>query len=98
MKKLLFMLMLASCSTTNEFPPTFGRVVVLMDVNKDGTTQNIRIVESDPPDYFDQEAIKAAKKWRYHPGDGKKDHRLVIEFKATPEEESRTLEKEQPGN
>ncbi|WP_141732412.1 energy transducer TonB [Oligoflexus tunisiensis] len=85
---LLLLLLVASCSTTNSDAPISGRVVILLDVDKSGATDNIRVLESDPPGFFDQEAIKAAKKWKYKQGSSKENHRVVIDFKLSPEEQA----------
>lgn len=86
---IFLLLFVASCSTTNSSDPISGRVVMLLDIDNSGAPDNIRILESDPPGFFDDEAIKAAKKWKYVPGSLKKNHRVVIDFKLSPEEEQR---------
>ncbi len=44
-----------------------GWVEVQFTVLKDGTTRNIRIVESSPEGYFEQSVLDAVTTWRYEP-------------------------------
>lgn len=50
-----------------------GVVRVAYDVTVDGTVENARVVESNPPGVFDAAALDAVRKWRFHPAvrDGK---------------------------
>jgi protein TonB len=61
---------------------------MLLDITNSGVPDNIRVLESDPPGFFDQEAMKAAKKWKYEPV-SLKNHRVVIDFKLSPEQEQK---------
>ena len=44
-----------------------GDVMVAYDVNVDGTVENARVVEAEPPGVFDAAALDAVRKWRFHP-------------------------------
>lgn len=44
-----------------------GWVHLRFDVTAEGTTDNIVVVDSDPPDTFDRAAIDAVKKYKYKP-------------------------------
>ena len=44
-----------------------GWVRVEFLINQNGTTQAIRILESEPPEIFDQAAIDAVEKWQFKP-------------------------------
>jgi protein TonB len=45
-----------------------GSVVLELIVRSDGTTSNIRVIRSLDPGGLDEEAIRAAKQWRFEPG------------------------------
>lgn len=44
-----------------------GYVVVEFSVSTLGTVKNPKVIEADPPNIFNKEAIKAAKKFKYKP-------------------------------
>lgn len=44
-----------------------GRVVVQFTVRKNGKVADVKVVESDPPDVFDDAVLRAVRKWRYEP-------------------------------
>lgn len=44
-----------------------GVVHVEYDVTVDGTVENARVVDSNPPGVFDAAALDAVRKWRFHP-------------------------------
>ncbi|MBN1378610.1 MAG: TonB family protein [Gammaproteobacteria bacterium] len=44
-----------------------GYVIVEFMVTKLGTTQDIKVVEAQPPGYFERAAIQAASKFKYKP-------------------------------
>ncbi|MCY3885183.1 MAG: energy transducer TonB [Gammaproteobacteria bacterium] len=59
---------------TLEFPQeardageTQGSVVVEYDIEVDGTVSNLLIVSSDPPELFDEEALRFVGAWRFRP-------------------------------
>ncbi|HEX5055637.1 MAG TPA: TonB family protein [Gammaproteobacteria bacterium] len=44
-----------------------GYVLLEFNVTKTGTLQNIKVIDSTPPGYFEQEALRAASQFRYEP-------------------------------
>jgi len=44
-----------------------GSVILSFDVDRNGATDNIKIVESNPPQTFDKVSITALNKWKYKP-------------------------------
>lgn len=44
-----------------------GFVVVSFDVNRQGTVENLRIVESEPRGTFERGVIQSVLQWRYEP-------------------------------
>lgn len=42
-----------------------GHVIVGYDVTVDGTVENVRVIESDPPGVFDDAALAAVRAWRF---------------------------------
>jgi len=44
-----------------------GWVYLRFDVTAEGTTANIRVLDSDPPKIFDRAAIRAVEKYKYKP-------------------------------
>ncbi len=44
-----------------------GYVIVRLTVTPQGTTENIEVIEADPPGYFERAAIQAASKFKYKP-------------------------------
>jgi TonB family protein len=44
-----------------------GSVILSFDVDKSGATDNIKVVESNPPQTFDKVSITALNKWKYKP-------------------------------
>ena len=63
---------------TEQTPPSFpararalgqsGWVTLSFVVDVDGSVQDVHVVESDPPEVFDDAAIEAARTWRFEPG------------------------------
>ena len=45
-----------------------GWVTLSFVVDVDGSVQDVHVVESDPPDTFDDAAIEVARTWRFEPG------------------------------
>lgn len=97
MKTILYGLLLIftlSCSAkptteknSNPIGKSKGYVVFTFDIEPNGSPSNIKIVESVPERTFDEEAIKAIKRWKFKPKtvDGKAikqfNMRYKIEFK-----------------
>jgi len=46
---------------------TQGSVTVAFTIQSDGSTTDVRIVDSQPPGVFDHVAIEAVKQWRFNP-------------------------------
>ncbi|MCY4143412.1 MAG: energy transducer TonB [Gammaproteobacteria bacterium] len=46
---------------------TYGVVIVQYDVRTDGTVANAEVVSSDPPGYFEEEALRFVRAWRFRP-------------------------------
>jgi TonB family protein len=44
-----------------------GSVILQFDITKDGSTDNIQVLESFPQQVFDKESVKALKQWTYKP-------------------------------
>ncbi len=59
------------------FPPRYpqralmrrveGQVVLEFTINPDGSVSDARVVEADPPGYFEQSALRAITRWEFHP-------------------------------
>lgn len=60
---------LAACtSTTEELAGVEqGYVLLQFDVNEQGETENITVLESSHNGFFDKEAVTSLKKWIYSP-------------------------------
>ncbi len=43
-----------------------GSVTLQFDIDKDGNTKNIRVIDATPKGYFEQSSRKAVSKWRYN--------------------------------
>lgn len=44
-----------------------GYVIVELTVTEQGTVENVRVIEADPPGYFERAAEQAAMKFKYKP-------------------------------
>lgn len=44
-----------------------GWVQLEFDITETGVTENIRVVNAEPPDIFDKAAVRALSRWRYKP-------------------------------
>jgi bla regulator protein BlaR1 len=44
-----------------------GSVILQFDIDKDGSTDNIQVIESFPKQVFDKESVRALKQWTYKP-------------------------------
>jgi len=66
-----------------------GFVQLNVDIQKDGSVSNVRIVNSNPRRVFDRAAVRAASKYKYRPQirDGKttvvKNHGIQIDFRIS---------------
>lgn len=65
-----------------QYPPraqergTEGWVMLRFDVTTAGTTENIVVVDADPPNTFNRAAKRAISRWKYKP--------MMVNGKATP--------------
>jgi len=57
-----------------------GFVVVGFTINRDGTTSNIEVLDSEPPFVFDRSATKAVERWRFAPSDEPRRDSTRFEF------------------
>lgn len=65
-------------TATERTPPSFpararslgqsGSVTLSFVVDIDGSTQDVHVVEAEPPGVFDDAAVDAVKTWRFEPG------------------------------
>lgn len=53
-----------------------GTVTVQYDIQVDGTVSNVSVIQSDPPDIFDAEALRYVRSWVFRPA--KKDGIAVL--------------------
>jgi protein TonB len=67
---------------------TEGWILMNVDVKEDGTVDNVRVVDGDKRNLFQDEARRAVEKWKYKPfvdNSGKpylkKDHQVRVDFK-----------------
>ncbi|MET0026606.1 MAG: TonB family protein [Candidatus Thiodiazotropha sp.] len=59
------------------FPPRYpqralmhrieGKVILEFTINPDGSVSDARVVEAEPPGYFEQSALRAITRWEFHP-------------------------------
>jgi TonB family protein len=62
-----------------------GHVRLRFEVDAQGHTANVRVVESEPPLLFDAAALYAVESWRYEPGAaGAQDVRLRFDLEEEP--------------
>lgn len=66
---LFLCLFLSSCASTSEDHAIVeqGYVILQFDINEQGATENIEVIESTHNGLFDREAVSSLKKWRYKP-------------------------------
>lgn len=67
-----------------------GWILMKVDVNESGEVENVRVVDGDKRNMFQDEARRAVEKWKYRPfvnKDGKPyrkaDHEVRVDFKLT---------------
>jgi protein TonB len=61
-----------------------GEVQVLYDINDSGYTENIRVIEARPKDVFERQVMMDILRWRFKPGEQKKDIPLKVSFQIKP--------------
>jgi TonB family protein len=61
-----------------------GSVILQFDIAKDGSTDNIQVLESFPKQVFDKESVRALKQWTYKPriqgGQAKKQTGITVQL------------------
>ncbi|MEJ2611572.1 MAG: energy transducer TonB [Candidatus Thiodiazotropha sp.] len=75
------------------FPPRYpqralvrgveGRVVLKFTINQDGSVSDATVIESEPAGYFEQAALRAIRRWQFHP--------KVIDGKAVARSATQTI-------
>lgn len=58
-----------------------GRVRLKLSVTEHGTVTNVEVIESKPPNVFDNSAIEAVRQYKFEPGDGAYQVYQTIEYK-----------------
>ena len=68
-----------------------GYVRLSFDISPNGSTMNVRVVDSQPPRIFDQNSVRAVRKWKYNPQTEngkpvtKRGEEIELEFKLDKE-------------
>lgn len=44
-----------------------GNVTIRYDINEGGQTENVQVVDANPPNIFEQNCIRAVQQWRFKP-------------------------------
>jgi len=87
---ILFVLIVSGCSTGPNkvtYPlraselRVSGTVSVLYDINEEGRTANIRILNSEPKNYFEKSIKQDISKWHFAKNEPRKDVRLDVEYR-----------------
>ena len=63
-----------------------GFVELVMGITKAGDVSNVRVVASEPLDFFSRSATEAAKKWRFEPSDQECWQSTMFTFELDDEE------------
>lgn len=86
---ILFMLIVSGCSAGPNkvtYPlragelRVSGAVSVLYDINEEGRTANIRILNAEPKNYFEKKIRQDISKWHFAKNEPRKDVRLDVEY------------------
>lgn len=56
------------------------KVSVLVSIGSGGVVTGAKLIDSGPSRYFARLALQAARKWRFEPGSGSREHVLRFEF------------------
>lgn len=87
---ILFVLIVSGCSTGPNkvtYPlragelRVSGTVSVLYDINEEGRTANIRILNAEPKNYFEKSIKQDISKWHFPKKEPRKDNRLDVEYR-----------------
>lgn len=57
-----------------------GAVQLAFDVQENGKVENVRVVESDRPELFDDAAVEAISQWEFQKGARDENVNVTIEF------------------
>lgn len=57
-----------------------GEVTMRFNIDTEGKVNDIEVIESRPAGVFDEAAIAALKKWRYHPDVAGNGHKVALAF------------------
>ena len=62
-----------------------GYVTLEFDITKEGTVENVRVIDADPKNIFDRAAIRAVEKFKYKPKivNGQPAERYGVQFRMT---------------
>jgi TonB family protein len=70
-----------------DFPPAAaarnidaGTVKARLTIDANGAVKNVQILESRPRRYFDEEATRSLREWRFNPGADNRSYEVQIDF------------------
>jgi len=87
---ILFALILSGCNTGNHkvtYPfragelRVSGDVSVLYDINEEGRTRNIRVINAEPKNYFEKAIKQDVYSWQFATNNPRKDVRLDVSYR-----------------
>lgn len=87
---ILFALILSGCTSGNHkvtYPfragelRVSGDVSVLYDINEEGRTRNIRVINAEPKNYFEKAIKQDVSKWQFATHNPRKDVRLDVSYR-----------------
>jgi len=58
-----------------------GNVSVLYDISEEGRTTNIRVLKTEPKNYFERTIKQDVSKWHFAKGSPRKDVRLDVSYR-----------------
>ena len=86
---ILFVLILSGCTSGNHkvtYPfragelRVSGDVSVLYDINEEGRTRNIRVINAEPKNYFEKSIKLDVSSWQFAKNNPRKDVRLDVSY------------------
>jgi TonB family protein len=51
-----------------------------LTIDANGAVKNVQILESRPRRYFDEEAMRSLREWRFNPGADNRSYEVQIDF------------------
>lgn len=87
---ILFALILSGCTSSNHkvtYPfragelRVAGDVSVLYDINEEGRTRNIRVINAEPKNYFEKSIKQDVSNWQFATNNPRKDVRLDVSYR-----------------